>query len=251
MCTWQWMAACGCVCEWMLVHKPMHAGSAPCKLWHGYACTPTFNNALRRLPSPLHAKLQVPYSGFGMMSRVLLSVACSRVLRVACFMCTVLPNPIPGCYARRFPPPPDTVWATIRAGYTTIRGFGGCNDLIFSGHGAFWVLTPLMFSTYCPRHPVNWLLWLALAHASLSDVVYQQHYSVGECLVCVKNTVCCFCFCARAFMSYDAPSCWSKGLSARLMVDAADTMQCSGAAGRVQNYKHTVYRSTVVSLQPC
>jgi hypothetical protein len=74
---------------------------------------------------------QVPYSGFGMMSRVLLSVAFSRVIRVACFMSTVLPNPIPGCYARRFPPPPNKLWPTIKAGYTVIRGFGGCNDLIF------------------------------------------------------------------------------------------------------------------------
>lgn len=49
----------------------------------------------------------------------------------ACFMCTVLPNPRPGCYQRRFPPVPQGLWATIKAGYTTIRGFGGCNDLIF------------------------------------------------------------------------------------------------------------------------
>ena len=74
---------------------------------------------------------QVPYSGFGMFSRVLASIAVSRVIRVACFMATVLPNPVPGCYRRRFPPPPEGLWATIRAGYTTIRGFGGCNDLIF------------------------------------------------------------------------------------------------------------------------
>ncbi len=65
------------------------------------------------------------------MSRVVLTVCCSRVLRMACFMCTVLPNPRPGCYRRRFPPVPAGLWDTIRAGYTAIRGFGGCNDLIF------------------------------------------------------------------------------------------------------------------------
>lgn len=58
--------------------------------------------------------LQVPYSGFGMMSRVVLTIAASRVLRVASFMCTVLPNPRPGCYARRFPPVPDGLWETIK-----------------------------------------------------------------------------------------------------------------------------------------
>eukprot|EP00201_Polytomella_parva_P024328 CAMPEP_0175048062 /NCGR_PEP_ID=MMETSP0052_2-20121109/5959_1 /TAXON_ID=51329 ORGANISM="Polytomella parva, Strain SAG 63-3" /NCGR_SAMPLE_ID=MMETSP0052_2 /ASSEMBLY_ACC=CAM_ASM_000194 /LENGTH=350 /DNA_ID=CAMNT_0016312041 /DNA_START=395 /DNA_END=1447 /DNA_ORIENTATION=- len=92
---------------------------------------------------------QMPYSGFGSMSRVLLTVAASRVLRVACFMGTVLPSTWPGCYTRRFPSVvPVGWWPLIKAGYTELRGFGGCNDLIFSGHGAFWVLTPLMFGTY-------------------------------------------------------------------------------------------------------
>eukprot|EP00198_Chlamydomonas_reinhardtii_P000275 XP_001689610.1 predicted protein [Chlamydomonas reinhardtii] len=165
---------------------------------------------------------QVPYSGFGMFSRVVLTIAASRVLRMACFMCTVLPNPRPGCYSRRFPPVPATAWETVMAGYTTIRGFGGCNDLIFSGHGAFWVLAPLAFRTYYPAAPSRmlpagllaalrrrWLLlpaalqrvwrllpglrlrlstavlWLALTHASLRDVLDRQHYSVDMLLAVV------------------------------------------------------------------
>jgi hypothetical protein len=32
------------------------------------------------------------------------------------------------------------------------RGFGGCNDLIISGHGAFWTLAPLAFQTYYPQY---------------------------------------------------------------------------------------------------
>ncbi|KAG2448945.1 hypothetical protein HYH02_005702 [Chlamydomonas schloesseri] len=158
---------------------------------------------------------QVPYSGFGIFSRAVLTIAASRVLRMACFMCTVLPNPRPGCYGRRFPPVPATVWETIKAGYTTIRGFGGCNDLIFSGHGAFWVLAPLAFRTYYPAPPrrlrlpgglrswPGWLrrlrlpvpglrlrlstavLWLALAHASVRDVLDRQHYSVDMLLAVV------------------------------------------------------------------
>ncbi len=39
-----------------------------------------------------------------------------------------------------------------QAGYTTLRGFGGCNDLIFSGHAAFWVMAPLALQTYYARH---------------------------------------------------------------------------------------------------
>lgn len=65
---------------------------------------------------------QVPFSGFGLMARVLATIAFSRLLRVACFMSTVLPNPQTGCYTRRFPPVPDNTWDLIKAGYTTIRG---------------------------------------------------------------------------------------------------------------------------------
>ena len=65
---------------------------------------------------------QVPFSGFGLMSRVVATIAASRLLRVVCFMSTVLPNPQPGCYQRRFPPVPDSTWEIIKAGYTTIRG---------------------------------------------------------------------------------------------------------------------------------
>ncbi|GIL63458.1 hypothetical protein Vafri_17498 [Volvox africanus] len=129
---------------------------------------------------------QVPYSGFGIMARVVLTVAASRVLRMACFMATVLPNPRPGCYRRRFPPVPPGLWDTIKLGYTTIRGFGGCNDLIFSGHGAFWVLAPLAFRTYYPGHRLStWVLWLALVHACVKDVVDEQHYSVDMLLAIV------------------------------------------------------------------
>mmetsp|Transcript_14735 Transcript_14735/g.36745 ORF Transcript_14735/g.36745 Transcript_14735/m.36745 type:complete len:387 (-) Transcript_14735:193-1353(-) len=129
---------------------------------------------------------QVPFSGFGLMSRAVLTIAASRVLRMACFMCTVLPNPQPGCYARRFPPVPATAWETIKAGYTTIRGFGGCNDLIFSGHAAFWVLAPLALQSYAPRP--RWavgLLWIALVQACIRDVVDRQHYSVDMLLAVV------------------------------------------------------------------
>jgi DNA mismatch repair protein MutS2 len=37
-----------------------------------------------------------------------------------------------GCVCRRrFPPPPDTWWGILMVGMRQLRGFGGCNDLIF------------------------------------------------------------------------------------------------------------------------
>lgn len=48
-----------------------------------------------------------------------------------------------------------------------------------SGHGAFWVLAPLAFRTYYPGHRLStWVLWVALLHSSVRDVVDRQHYSV-------------------------------------------------------------------------
>jgi hypothetical protein len=32
---------------------------------------------------------------------------------------------------RRFPPPPSTWWGIIWVGIKELRGFGGCNDLVF------------------------------------------------------------------------------------------------------------------------
>lgn len=70
--------------------------------------------------------MQVPYSGFGIWSRITATIALSRCIRIACFTSTVLPSPQPGCYLRRFPRlVPDTAWGLIKAGYTTMRGEGG------------------------------------------------------------------------------------------------------------------------------
>jgi hypothetical protein len=65
------------------------------------------------------------------MARVVFTHACTRIIRVACFMSTVLPSPRPGCYSSRFPPVPDTWQGILWVGATKVRGFGGCNDLVF------------------------------------------------------------------------------------------------------------------------
>lgn len=74
--------------------------------------------------------VQVPYSGFAMMTRVAACIAISRIIRTIAFLLTVLPNPRTGCYNRRFPAVPDTWWGFWKVGFGQMRGMGGCNDLI-------------------------------------------------------------------------------------------------------------------------
>lgn len=93
--------------------------------------------------------------------------------------------PLPPSCRRRFPPPPDTWWGIIRVGIKELRGFGGCNDLVFSGHGAFWTLAPLMFQSYYPNRFSTSLLWLALVQTSIRDVIDKQHYFVDMFLAVV------------------------------------------------------------------
>jgi hypothetical protein len=74
---------------------------------------------------------QIPYSGFGIASRALLMHAIVRVIRTVSFLAVVLPNSkTANCYARRFPRVPDGMWEYILTGISTLKGFGGCNDLI-------------------------------------------------------------------------------------------------------------------------
>ncbi|GMH32608.1 hypothetical protein BSKO_00442 [Bryopsis sp. KO-2023] len=127
---------------------------------------------------------QVPYSGFGMMSRFLLTICLSRIVRTVCFLATVLPSPRPGCFMRRFPPTPDNWWEFVKIGFSQMKGTGGCNDLIFSGHCGIWVLTPLLYHSYYQGKGC-WLLWLALFQTSLRDVLERQHYSVDMVLAVV------------------------------------------------------------------
>jgi hypothetical protein len=64
---------------------------------------------------------QIPFSGFGLFARIVLTVCFSRVIRVGAFMCTILPSPKPGCYMRRFPRLPSTLWEIVKVGYTEMR----------------------------------------------------------------------------------------------------------------------------------
>lgn len=155
---------------------------------------------------------QVPYSGFGMMSRFFAATVVGRLVRVAAFCATVLPNPRPGCYARRFPPPPADAWGVVREGFKQLRGSGGCNDLVISGHGAFWTTAPLMFASFYRTAAggggegggnggngggsngggarfmsaaVQVVLWVCLAQTALRDALEAFHYSVDMLLAVV------------------------------------------------------------------
>lgn len=54
-----------------------------------------------------------------------------RIFRTIAFLAVVLPNArTPGCYARRFPPVPEDMVNYVWTGASTLKGFGGCNDLV-------------------------------------------------------------------------------------------------------------------------
>lgn len=127
---------------------------------------------------------QVAYSGFQIMSRFLLTCVISRSIRCVCFMLTVLPNPKPGCYMKRFPPVPQSFLEFLLVGFRKMKGTGGCNDLIFSGHCALWTLTPLLYHSYY-KSKCCWLLWIALIQTSIRTVLEHHHYSVDMFLAVV------------------------------------------------------------------
>jgi hypothetical protein len=131
----------------------------------------------------------VPYSGFGMGARFINAITWTHALRTIAFLVTVLPNPRPNCYARNFPPVPDSAWEFIMIGFGAKRG-SGCNDLVISGHGVVYAAVPLALGTFYPRG--RWgaaaLAWVAVAKLCLQEVVDKTHYSV-DMLLAVACTV--------------------------------------------------------------
>ena len=74
-----------------------------CRLAHQVALAASFPSLSLRVcadtaPVCTTCPMQHPFSGFGMMARYSLTICLSRILRVVCFMSTVLPSPRPGCY---------------------------------------------------------------------------------------------------------------------------------------------------------
>ncbi len=117
---------------------------------------------------------------FAIAARTCATVALARVIRVVSFMLTVLPNPKPGCYNRQFSDAParyEDGWHLIEYGSSRIRGSGGCNDLIFSGHGVIYMSGFLCVAT----HGISlgsFVVFLAMLHMSCKETLDQTHYGV-------------------------------------------------------------------------
>jgi DNA mismatch repair protein MutS2 len=130
----------------------------------------------------------VPYSGFGMCNRFVACVAYARAIRTVAFLLTILPNPRPGCYSRRFPPVPDT-WADfLRVGFGRMRSGGGCNDLVLSGHAVIYAAVCCAYSEFYPG-VASKILWFALVRSSVRGPLTQQHYSVDMFLASVVTAL--------------------------------------------------------------
>ena len=130
----------------------------------------------------------VPYSGFGIATRFMDTIAFTHLIRTIAFMVTVLPNPQLHCYERNFPPVPDTVAEYIAVGFGAKRGHG-CNDLVISGHGAVYAACALGISTFCGRRGCGWLAWLGVLKLCLQETVDKTHYSVDMFLAVVTTAL--------------------------------------------------------------
>lgn len=96
-----------------------------------FATTTGFVIHLWAMKMNIFTNVQIPYSGFSIASRALMMHIIVRVVRTVSFLAVVLPNArTPTCYTRRFPPVPETMSDFIWTGLSTLKGFGGCNDLI-------------------------------------------------------------------------------------------------------------------------
>ncbi|KAI3427203.1 hypothetical protein D9Q98_007139 [Chlorella vulgaris] len=135
---------------------------------------------------------QVPYSGFGMGTRFIDTIAWTHIIRTLAFMTTVLPNPRLRCYARNFPPVPADWREFLAIGLSTKRG-SGCNDLVISGHGVVYAAVPLALGTYCPlpswRFGPAMLSWLAVIKLCIQETVDKTHYSVDMLLAVVLTAL--------------------------------------------------------------
>jgi hypothetical protein len=130
----------------------------------------------------------IPYSGFGIASRFIDTIAWSHLIRTVAFMITVLPNPRRGCYQANFPPVPSSIWEFIQIGFGAKRGHG-CNDLVISGHGVVYAAVPLAIQTFYPlpfnKFGATVIAWAAVIKLCLQETVDKTHYSVDMFLAVV------------------------------------------------------------------
>lgn len=90
-------------------------------------------------------------------ARVVWTLAWCRGLRTLCFSSTVMPSQLKLCSFKRF----DLTYSAgehVREALLRLRFDGGCNDLIFSGHGVFMALNALVHRSYA--QPLGFSRWL-------------------------------------------------------------------------------------------
>eukprot|EP00929_Paragymnodinium_shiwhaense_P034182 TRINITY_DN18634_c0_g1_i3.p1 TRINITY_DN18634_c0_g1~~TRINITY_DN18634_c0_g1_i3.p1 ORF type:complete len:361 (-),score=14.61 TRINITY_DN18634_c0_g1_i3:41-1123(-) len=87
------------------------------------------------------------FSALANIARLARTIRICRLLRVCCFCSTVMPSQTPNCFLQRY----DDTYSMAehwREALLHWRLGGGCNDLIFSGHGVILALAVLLHAGY-------------------------------------------------------------------------------------------------------
>ncbi|KAI9138655.1 PAP2 superfamily C-terminal-domain-containing protein [Paraphysoderma sedebokerense] len=120
------------------------------------------------------------------MRRVFYTVGTVYLLRAACVVATVLPNPLVNCESK----PYDNIW--YDALMLALQQRMSCGDVFFSGHTMFFVVTYRVWHTYTPSSQ-KFLLFIPFAVSFLgmaSLVVSSYHYTIDVVVGFLITVVC-------------------------------------------------------------
>mmetsp|Transcript_147282 Transcript_147282/g.473116 ORF Transcript_147282/g.473116 Transcript_147282/m.473116 type:complete len:665 (-) Transcript_147282:117-2111(-) len=120
-------------------------------------------------------------SVFAVLARAAKTMRCCRLLRVACYVSTVMPSQSMDCFVNRY----DETYSLrehFREAVSHWRVGGGCNDLIYSCHGVVLSLVALIYVDHARDSGVRAALpqwfWWRVGHAALRIVYARMHMSV-------------------------------------------------------------------------
>lgn len=121
--------------------------------------------------------------------RAVLTLSIARMIRTISFLVTVLPSQNKFCYQQHFPYPPPTNWMEwIWVGFLPSK-FGGCNDLIISGHATVTSTLACVSSSVSDDLAFSASLWIMVILDYMVEIFEGFHYSVdmwlGMILVCL------------------------------------------------------------------
>lgn len=112
----------------------------------------------------------------------------SRLLRVLCYCSTVLPSPSAGCFVNRYDES-YSVQEHWQEAVRHLRSGGGCNDLVFSGHGTVLAFCALLHAELGAPLWLRLFLWGRVGHASIRIVQSQSHFSVDLVVAIIFATL--------------------------------------------------------------